>query len=45
MVMFRIHPWVWIIVAHIAIIGVLSTVLVISKKYAQPEVPLTHARP
>lgn len=43
--MFRNRPWIWFIVAHVVIITVLSTVYVISKKYAQPEVPLIHAHP
>ena len=42
MTILRNRPWIWVIVAHIVIIGVLTTVLVISKKYAQPEVPISH---
>jgi anti-sigma-K factor RskA len=39
------RPWIWVIVAHIAIIAVLATVVVISQKYRQPEVPVVvHGR-
>jgi hypothetical protein len=36
----RDRPWIWVIVAHVAIIGLLTTVLVISKKYGPQEIPI-----
>jgi hypothetical protein len=41
--MFKNRPWLWVVVAHIVIIGVLTTVYVISKKYPQQEVPLVQS--
>jgi hypothetical protein len=38
--MLRNRPWIWVVVAHIAIIAVLSTVYIISKKFPLQEVPL-----
>lgn len=38
--MFQSRPWLWVIVAHLVIITVLTTVYVISKKYPLQEVPL-----
>jgi hypothetical protein len=35
------RPWIWIIVAHLAIIGVLATVVVIAQRHRQLEVPVT----
>lgn len=38
------RPWIWIIVAHIAIIAVLTTVVVIAQRHRSPEVPLVDGR-
>ena len=38
------RPWIWIIVAHLAMIGVLTTVVIIARKNAPQEVPIAHGR-
>jgi len=38
------RPWIWIIVAHLAMIGVLATVVIIAKRNPQLEVPVVHGR-
>jgi hypothetical protein len=36
------RPWIWIIVAHIAVIAALTHVVIVAQRNKQPEVPLTH---
>ena len=36
------RPWIWIIVAHVALIAVLTTVVVIARRYGSPEIVLQH---
>jgi len=36
------RPWIWIIVAHLALLAVLTTVAVIAHRYGSPEIPLRH---
>jgi hypothetical protein len=38
------RPWIWIVIAHIVMIGVLTTVVMIAKKNAPREVPVSHGR-
>jgi len=38
------RPWIWIIVAHLVMIGILATVVVIAKRNAPQEVTITHGR-
>lgn len=34
------RPWIWVIVAHLVIITVATTVIIISKRHASPPVPI-----
>jgi len=34
------RPWIWVIVAHVIIITVATSVIIISRRYASPEVPI-----
>lgn len=36
------RPWIWIVIAQLALMAALTTMVVIAHKYAQPEVPLHH---
>ena len=36
------RPWIWIIVAHVAVVAVLVSVIVIAQRHRSPEVPLNH---
>lgn len=38
------RSWIWIVIAHIAVIAVLTTVVVIAQRHRSPEVPLVHER-
>ncbi len=38
------RPWIWIIVAHIGLIAVLTTVTIIAKRHGPREIPLPHGR-
>jgi hypothetical protein len=40
----KARPWIWIIVAHVAVIAVLTTVVIIAQRQRSPEVPLVHDR-
>lgn len=38
------RPWIWIIVAYIAMIAVMVTFVVISVKYEDKDVPVPHQK-
>jgi hypothetical protein len=38
------RPWIWVIIAHLAMIGILATVVVIATKNAPQEVRVSHER-
>jgi hypothetical protein len=36
----KARPWIWVIVAHVFIIALVSTVIVIAQKYGPKEIPV-----
>jgi hypothetical protein len=38
------RPWIWIIVAYIAMVAVMAAFVVISVKYGDREVPVPHQK-
>jgi len=38
------RPWIWVIIAYVAFIAGITTLVVIAVRHKQPEVPLVHGR-
>jgi hypothetical protein len=36
------RPWIWVIVAHVVIIAMVTTVTIIAHKYGPKEIPVEH---
>ena len=38
------HPWLWVVIANLAFIAGITTMVTVAVRNRQPEVPIAHGR-